>query len=975
MADYGVRITLAAASPIPTYTGGPWVSGVAKLSSSSGASGWSSGILIEVSALGEQVDIASGGNYASVSDVDVVLFAGWVPAFETAGASMYGATVEVGTLSGTTLTVRWSGVVSDIGWRGSELQITAESVITLRHREIPARILSGDEFAALPNDAEGQAVPILYGAVERLTPVSLQSDRDYLAGQAVYMGTNPVPIYRSTTMIATPYGSASPTATMVPVVWKIYTGRDDLIPPDDYTADNWFDFDLILSGTMYMEIFQGAGQGQTRKVSGVATAYVATIGGASIFWAEVPLASPLDVLPDATSGFRFYVEATGAVLAIGDEATTVSVTVELDGKTYPIGYTPGTVEDVATADVSAEFASGEDYAALEYFRPSEVFGNSALSDGLTASGGTAVSVLPIASGDSPSSHFDQLCHGEIYTQDLTDSVLSETTTGYIMYAITTAAAFSYEVTVLGERWTGTVDELSQFESLPFASTSRSTYTSAIFPDGTPGNFSSFAIALDSLPVPLRSYRRLKFCVSLVGTGLFVDDLGAATWTNGATSVTVNDANGATALGRRIRPYVSTGAGTAFDDARIRATRAGVSNAYGGNAEDWRTVTAVTPLGGTTYRLDFATPIAVATGDYFTISAAAADFVTVTEREAGIAFSYGAISPDSTFIASVSQGRTFDTHWPALPPGKSNGDPITEAAHVAQDIFLRDLAIPQADIGASYLTVPAYTARVALVEQEDSASVLARMCREFNWVGAHDNAGRETLVAWLDRLYTASADYAVTNAEIVEDSIDGVDATSLDDIVTLPRVSWDWTQADGYRGAGTVTDCSADPSTITPSNYLRTISGFGDYSTALAAYEVLNEAWSRNGVRRSATIEYRYGGNPTDLYLPALLAWAASRKDILRFKLNETHAAASAYLGQRISVTHKRYTGGGTVYGTLVARYWFPADGQIQLTVMLDPVAFAVDNLYVDTIDPTATIDQYIDQVDGVSDQYTDTLGA
>lgn len=973
MADYGVRITLAAASPVPTYTAGPWASGVASLSSSSVAVGWSSGILIEVSAPGEQVDIASGGNYASVSDVDVVLFAGWVPAFEAAGASMYGAKVEVGTLSGTTLTVRWSGVVSDLGWRGTEYRITAESLITLRHREIPARILSGDEFAGLPSDAEGRVVPALYGAHERLTPASLQSERDYLAAMYVYAAPDPTQIERSTTIIGTPHGASPPTLTVVPIVYLIVTA-DGASPDRDFDDSPWWDEP---DGTVYMEIFSGTGAGQVRRILTKSAAGSNMVASNIIAWLPCSLASPLDTLPDETSGIRLYLQPVGTVLAVGDEVVTDSVTAEVNGQEYPIGFAPGTAAEFDTADVSAEFLAGEDYSAIVYQSASSVFGISALSDGLTASAGYAATILPAQDVSVIESIYDFLCRGKIRVNDLPDSVVSESPSIAVMFSASTPAPGLFEVVLYGQLWDGTVERVQEFEFVNVFSSDRSTYSSAILPDGTPGNYASWAIPV-TLSKPMAAYAELQFTAVYVGAiAANVSASPAITWTTAATSVVVSydPTLFGIVVGDKIRPYSETPIPSTLSDLFMYGERGGL-DAFGGDSSLWRGITGITSIGGGQWSIDLDAAISVPTGSYPSLMASASAFASVTMYECGLAFSFGAIPQDSQFLVSTSSGRTFDTHWTALPGGVSNGDPITDAAHIAQDVFLRDLAVPQADIGASYLTLPAFPARVALVDQEDSASILARMCREFNWIGAHDNAGRETLVAWLENLYALSADYAVTNADIVADSITGVDATSLDDIVTLPRASWDWTQADGFRAAGTVTDCSADPSTLTPTNYLRTISGFGDFATALAAYETLHESWKRNGVRRSESIEYRYGGTPTDLLLPARLEWSASRKDILQFKLNESHAAASAYLGQRIAVTHKRYTGGGTVYGTIVARYWFPEDGQIQLTVMLDPVDItAGDDLLVDTIDPTATIEQYTDEFDGVSEQYTDTLGA
>jgi hypothetical protein len=272
---------------------------------------------------------------------------------------------------------------------------------------------------------------------------------------------------------------------------------------------------------------------------------------------------------------------------------------------------------------------------------------------------------------------------------------------------------------------------------------------------------------------------------------------------------------------------------------------------------------------------------------------------------------------------TSAGRTY------------SGSPVTLARDVARDIFRRDLSVPLSDTTA-YSTLPDDPCTMALVDAEDSAAIIARMCREFNWIAGHNQAGREVATAWLERVSDASADYSVTSADMVAGSITGLDATSLDDLVTLPSVRWDWTQADGYRQQGAVTDITADPSTLTANNYLQTITGFGDFLTSQDAYLTLHEGWRISGLRQSSEIEYRYGGSPESLYIPARMGWAATRKNIATFRVNDTHASASAYVGQRIAVTHKRYTSGIPYYGTLVATYWYPGDGQTQLTVMFDP---------------------------------------
>lgn len=972
MADYGVRITLAASSPLPTMNDFPFTSGVAQFSSGEAVAGWTSGLLLDSpSPLGEQVDISQGGNYASIDDFDCTLLATWWPSFELVGASLYGALVEVGTITFGTFTHRWSGTVSDISWQGAELRVSAESLITQRHRVLPSRILTRQEFPALPADAEGSPVPIVYGAVERMKPVSLLADRDYLTAMNIYAGGATTPIERSTTFIADSSGASPATLTVVSFVYFI--GAVDAASPDlDFDDAVWWQ---ETEGTVYVEIFSGTGSGQVRRITAYGTSGSNTIDGNLVRWIPCTLASPLDTLPDQTSGIRFYLQPTAAVLAIADEAATESVVAEVDGKPYPIGFAPGTMEDVVTADVSAEFVAGEDYSAIFYKRPSSTFGISALSDGLTASSGFAASIMPVQSASVTEAVYDYLCRGKILVNDLPDSVVSESPSVAVMFAAATPADGLFEVVLYAQLWDGSVERVQEFEYVNVFSEDRSTYSSAILPDGTPGNYSSWAIPV-TLAKPMASYSELQFTVAY-RSGI-ADNLSlstAITWTNGGTSVVVSydPTLYGIAIGDMARPYTDAVVPSTLSDVFMYGERSGL-DAFGGDSSLWREITGITSIGSGQWRIDLDAAISIATGSYGTILVSASVFASVTMYECGMAFAFGAIPQDAQFLASTSSGRTYGAHWTTLPAGVSYGDPITEARDMARDMMIRDLGLSYTDV-LGYYDLPDATASAVLDQQEDSAKTLARMCQEFNWIGAHDLAGRETATAWLERLYTTDSDYTVTTADMVEGSISGVDATSLDDVVTLPRVSWSSTQADGFREQGTVTDCTVDPDDLDSSNYLRTITGFGDFATALEAYQILHEAWKRSGVRRPGTFEYRYGGNPTDLLFPARMEWAASRKDILTFRVNELHPSSAAYCGQRIAVSHKRYTGGGTVYGTLVAIYWYPGQGQSQLTVMLDPVEFAVtEGLLIDTLDPTATAEQYIDVRDGVTTQYIDTLG-
>lgn len=951
MADYGVRIILSASSPAHAYTGGIWSSGVARLSSSSGASGWTSGQIIEVSPLGEQVDIAQGGNYASIGDFDAVVLATWFPAFEAAGASLYGATVEVGTLSGTTLTVRWSGIVVDAPWKGAELRIRAESLISRRHKTIPTRVMTSQEYPGIPASAEGKPVPILYGAVTGLTGTPLVSDRQYYDDACIVYGSVGATGAAKATSIWGELGAHKGIMTH-------YQAPGISFAPSAGEYPSWFAD--IAGGNVYLEITDGTGSGQSRQVTGSTGMYSwVNPEGATIWFVALTFAAPFDPIPENLGSIlRLYSQDLDGVILVGDEAVVSEVTGINDNETYPVLFVQGSNSLGVTADLSSQLASGDSIETIVYLQPSISETANVVDKDLT----TLTTYANSYSGEvicPASATIDQIAPW--YNQHLTGVrgfMKAETTTAHYNSSATTFRQY-----VSAMRISGTNDVTTLFE-MPDPVDG---FPPWILNGGTATNLLTSPLVVTSRDIS--EYARIDTDVEAHNPQhgpISEQALTSVTFTNGSSTLTM------TGLAEKAPSFIAGATDLALCKIRPKGCPRG----------QWIGIASYVVMPGFPQYVNAITlsgnwPYATFTTANGIEVLPADQIFDVDVYEIGVGLVVGELTAASDYSVSISSGRTFAAHWDALPSGKANGDPITDAAHVAQDILLRDLGLDQAtEIGAGYDTVPSYPARVALVEQEDSARVLARMCREFNWVGGHDNAGKETLVPWLSRLYSASSDYSVANADIVENSIDGIDATSVDDVATLPRVSSDWTQKDGFRQSGTVTDCTALPSMLTASNYLQYISGFGDFSTALDSYSVLHEAWKRNGIRQSEDIEYRYGGNPTDLLVPARLEWAASRKDILPFRLSEEHAAASAYVGQRIDITHKRYTGGGTAYGTLVARYWYPEDGQIQLTVMLDPVEVVIENqLYIDTIDASGATPLYIDQIDGVTGLYIDQTGA
>jgi hypothetical protein len=93
---------------------------------------------------------------------------------------------------------------------------------------------------------------------------------------------------------------------------------------------------------------------------------------------------------------------------------------------------------------------------------------------------------------------------------------------------------------------------------------------------------------------------------------------------------------------------------------------------------------------------------------------------------------------------------------------------------------------------------------------------------------------------------------------------------------------------------------------------------------------------------------------------------------------ESSSVGLPVVGRRAKVRHKRYTRNAWAYGTVVESSWESSseEASFSVAIMLDP-GYLLDpesGLFEDTIDATGTVEHYIDSVDGISEQYIDTLG-
>jgi hypothetical protein len=346
----------------------------------------------------------------------------------------------------------------------------------------PTRIVTGQEFPGIPTESEGAPVPIVYGAVERIQGPATLSDRDYLTAQSI---NGPRGKFRqSATFVAVGPGVPAVTSLVVPLAGAIAHDGYGFYYPGLGNADEpeFFAFPLARGDQVYMEIVDGTGSGQERLITLLETGIVPSINVVdatiSVFVATVGVA--WDTAPDSTSRIRFYAQPIGASVVVGDEATIAAVEVDVAGRSYPIAHVQSTLAPgIVTADVSAEFRFGEDYAAIKYHRPTEVRGVEQIRDGLTASAGATISALP-AFGLTNNA-FDAVAFSEVYGPEVCDGLDGDDVDVYAFVSALSTLPLRLHAT--GIRWDGTREIVDS--GIDLGGVSVNNYPAAVLPDGTP----------------------------------------------------------------------------------------------------------------------------------------------------------------------------------------------------------------------------------------------------------------------------------------------------------------------------------------------------------------------------------------------------------------------------------------------------------------------------------------------------------
>ena len=938
--DCAVRLTLSTASVSPIYTGGFWASGVAQLTGGNRVDGWTSGILLSIGPVGERVDVAQHGNYASQESVDVSISANGYAEFVAAGATLENALVEIGTMSGSTFTVRWSGAVAGADWRGVEVALSVEPMGLRRHKEIPSQVLTATTTPTITEGSDGKPVPIIYGAVERMTPPVLESDHLPEVGIRIYSSpTEYVDSQTTSIMLGDFYEGAivdvvTSTSVVLFYLISVWGGSGaGSAGTWAYTA-----IDGATSGDvthdMYVEVIGGTGTGQRRKIVSL-TPFVLTSHNITPWGyyegSRCVLLTAWDTLPDATSSFAVYKVDCLARYAVADQARTAIVS-DRDGG---LPLATDTIQDgtILVADVSSEFASGEDVLTLEILPTASVHGRSYLSDGVTVSGQnieTGTAWERTIGGFGLGRDYDLSCGARVEYTAFAGRSIEDL---YLLVSLDNSAItiggnprpHAFAVTT---DFTGRKNLITPIfdASCVLADRHPNAFSPSLADDGSRLNFRTYSYKLN-LGNPISSIKSIDF-------GTIAPQFYGASNYGGYQSINVTKSAGSNVLVNNsgsipayamIRPADAPGI-TLLDQ---QISDEGSTSIYARVvlAGYW---CAVSSYNGTaTITVDDASQWPNGTYDVILINETPHTSYC-NEREVCLAASYGSIAIGSTTV-SVESGRRFGSPGMSGTDGFANGDPITLAKHAVTDLITRDLD-QYGTVSASYSDLATDPIYMVLPSRSGSADVIGQMCAEFNWIGSHDALGRE----WFLPLFREGDDYTVTNAQIISGTFPGLSKTAVEDVITLPMVRRSWTQADGFRLSANVPSITTAPASVNTGNVEQYAPGFDSPAQGVEAYGILHAAMAGSGVAQTGEINYQWSSDLQGLLIDSgRLQWGASRKDIATFCIADTHNAAWAILGRRVGVTHRRYIK-TTRHGVIVARYWYPHLAQVQLTVFLDP---------------------------------------
>lgn len=948
--DYGVVITMSAIGAAPLYTGGPFVSGVARLSSAP-ASTFDHTRLQMCSEVEKVANLQEGGALTSVSraTIRIVLTKLEWQDMKSSSANVVGAKVQIGRIAtgSSTLTVFSTMRVVDKSWSGSVLELKLESMsAALADTKIPARTYDDVKYPLIRQSDIGFAGPVVYGHADEVRAIGVVWDDEKIFLPLAVMGRSlrceDVVVEEQSTPdvgleILTPVNyakvtgvttSGTPLRSRIEVQVGIFnagalTAATQLSP----TFAKMITY-TPLTGVFTLVTGDNAGLNITPLGKGIYYEYE----GPNRQVYKITIEANEEVAPLVSVGdFIAYSESSAVIKVSENPYSKVRRLpyVERDNAFKDLGGWVRAVDGTLTRSVG----SGETGAdALSRWRRVEV-----------------TKVEWSIDGEEASDIFDY-----DFTSRQWDDPLAP---NYGFVGVTLNRRFG---AVQRSHWqTLTFRAHLDRESVGTGAGSMRTFLqssggeafSSTLPVGTPGVVITHRVC------------------AYDGTVLGTYSRSPGFWESSSGDFDEGGSPDVMATG----PY---GYGS-FQESGTRIAEISELGAVGYIEVELRFLVEIFPPPGTGYP-------ATATINIFDLCAGIlVDGASTLPGEIGRSVVH--VDLDGT---TAPVDITPDEHLSA-------GGLILDAPRVAADILRRHGGVSAQVSGGVYVggvkdactdlmnmaaatTTEGVAAKVALVEQTTVAKVVNDIASDFGLVIAESATGDYySFRAFLARMGEPEYDFEVLPTEILESPAATLQTTSVRDLVNEPVFKFDLTYASGYRQVAKVVGVDADPESITPENIV-------DYSVGLPnplnvfAWDVGSLSYRTNGVKRTKEIELR---TVTPASIQAALGgytgtsrleYLASVLEVQVLAVADSHACFNAVPGDRVRYASREHTDDAQTLATVMAVKFLPETGAVKLALILDPARFDQQDVnYVDSLG--VTYPTIVDTLNNTLDNGVDTL--
>ena len=923
MDQAAVKITLSASGNVPTFTAGPFVSGVAQLNTREAVAGWFDDYITEIGGCGERVDIAMGGNYAQLSDTTISLLThgGWLQALRNAGGSLDGALVQVGTLTaGGVFTAQWSGYSVAMGWDGLTARLTVENVISRRHKTVPKSFVSGDGISTT-------ATPLVYGTDVETKLVVFGGGQQYIdigASSTMYHYDRATPTnYRDTHFGSAPYY----TSAIIEPTQLSYTTQDDNVKVSSTVASGSIAINkerLSINDPNF--IIDGPWADQLPRV--------ATIDESFDWESRIADGNLFFEVDDGSS--KVYVKITGfsstsATTSLNQmDASNPGYLPNNFGDTFydQVGHDVSIISTLRTRTFSVFPTTASLTGTVKLFSAETIVSSDSDSFGITLANGLYVPFTETSAGSKQWQAWNYaLGNLALYTCPWVKAIALSGSNPDVISDGTSTTSFSINA------------YYSQGDTDAPA-------FSALFPmktdalaDATEVFFFIDASMTKTNTDPIRNH----------GLGIkahfrYINESGAIFSSQSVTVVSDATPN-LGAISFNNYPESSeydSGSFAGFESNQIKIT---------------------VPAGTTNIRVYLGcgpTVGVVQPGDDINVLG------SMTVRQMTLVPVFGPIWETITSgTTNTTTGRTIGAEWPnpALS-GDAYGDVINDSPRIMLDIYHSQLGLGLDAVDAASWSGIGRNGEYVISSADRSENIIAQLAADSDTIVYHKRDGKEAIRSLFAKIGTVDYDWI---AEPVYDS-GRIDPQPITAIAPSPELDWgrDWVNNQPLHKS-IVVDPSTPPTTLTASNWGIYCPGYTEYALATIAQNITNNGYKLHGLSdrkivtamswpdTSGALDNYFVGST---YTMSRLEWITRRKDVYSCELDYINFPSTACVGDHVKITDPFM---GDMIGTVVDWAWKPLEETVSITMLLDPPTVQND-----------VINVLVSSTDQINVQITDT---